>query len=210
MPAVHKLRQRLVEVERRYPGVKITVSGTPVAIGQNAAKMIRDLTYSLISAAVMIWIVIVIASRSWRIGMVVILPNALPLAFAGAWLVLTDQVLTITGVITFCVVLGIAVDDTIHMIHRYKRELAKGGEIDDVLRRSFRTVGKAVVVTTAVFVTGLGLLLFSDLPGLRMFGQISCIGLIMALLGDLILLPALLKMVTPYLPEAARRPWGAE
>lgn len=209
MPVVRDLRRRLRHVDERLPAIDITLSGTPVVVGRNATKMIRDLVYSLTTAAGIIWIIMALAGRSWRLGLVIILPNALPLALAGAWLVLTDQVLTITGVITFCVVLGIAVDDTIHMIHRFKHELAERDDIDEALRRSFRTVGQAVVVTTAVFVAGLGILLVSDLPGLRMFGQIACVGLVAALFADLLVLPALLKLTGPYLPATARRPWGA-
>ncbi len=92
----------------------------------------------------------------------------------------------------FSVCLGIAVDDTIHLVSRFQRELRACGDVDEAWRRSVMTVGSALVTTTAVLLVGLAIPLTSEVPGNRMFAWLSCTAIGSALLGDLILLPAML------------------
>ena len=97
-----------------------------------------------------------------------------------------------TSVIAFTVCLGIAVDDTIHYLTRYRRELALCGDVSEAAVRAFLGVGRALVVTTAVLIGGFGVMLLSQIPTTQLFGLIGVVGLLAALLGDLVLLPAML------------------
>ena len=86
--------------------------------------------------------------------------------------------------------LAIAVDDTIHVSLRLRRELDAGASREVALDRSFRSVGEAVVISSMCLALGFSALLFSEWGGLVSFGLLASLGVIFALVGDLLLLPA--------------------
>jgi predicted RND superfamily exporter protein len=109
----------------------------------------------------------------------------------------------LSGIITFSICLGIAVDDTTHVLARYRREWAAGYSVPVALERTMSGVGLPMVTTTLVFFGGFGTLALSALPGLREFGMLSLVAMFSALLGDLILLPALLALGSKAQPKPA-------
>ncbi len=206
-PTIQRLEQTLADLDESTPGITFTLSGNPVAVGRSAAFMIHDLSKSLLLAAAIILIVMTIAFRSIVLGVISIVPNLFPLLVAASALVLTGHHLTITAVITFVVCLGIAVDDTIHVIVRYRYEHHSRDDSVEALERVLKNTGAALVVTTLVLVGGLSPLLLSEMSVMRVFGSLACLALASALLGDLIFLPALLalckRFVMPRKDEAA-------
>lgn len=192
LPMIDRLEAALADLNREYSGITFTLSGNPVAVGYAASHMIEDLAVSLTMASGVIFIVLAIAFRSLRLGLISVIPNAFPLVVAGASLVFLDVGLTITGVITFCVCLGVAVDDTIHLISRYRRAVRTEPDPRRAAESAVLTVGAALVTTTAVLIGGFAAVFISDLPIMQMFGSLSCLALLAALVGDLLILPALL------------------
>jgi predicted RND superfamily exporter protein len=96
------------------------------------------------------------------------------------------------AVTTFSVCLGIAVDDTIHLISRYCLERKRGQDTAIAVRQAAGKVGAALTVTTLTLLGGFGAGFLSDLPAMRLFSLLSCIALIAALAGSVLILPALL------------------
>jgi predicted RND superfamily exporter protein len=86
--------------------------------------------------------------------------------------------------------LVIAVDDTIHISLRYLRERRSGADVIAALRRSYSSVGEAVVVSTVCLAVGFSVLIFSQWGGLMWFGMLASLGVVLALMADLLLLPA--------------------
>jgi hypothetical protein len=160
---------------------------------QNLFKVVSDLTSSLGSAAVVIFGVMAIAYRSLRLGLIAVIPNLLPLLTAAAYMVFTNQPLEIVSVCCFTICLGIAVDDTIHFLSRYTEELKSGKDHRQVIEDSFQGVGVGMIMTTVVLVAGFSSVLFSDTKDHRVFASLGIITLVVALLCDLFLLPALLS-----------------
>jgi len=137
--------------------------------------------------------VLSIAFRSLLVGLLSILPNAFPLVVAAAVLQVLDLELQMVSALAFSVCLGIAVDDTIHFLTRFKRELREGaGSVREAAVNAIIGVGRALLVTTAVLLGGFGVMLLSDIPTTQLFAKICCLGLLSALIGDLLFLPALL------------------
>jgi predicted RND superfamily exporter protein len=159
---------------------------------RNLYKIVTDLTASLGSAAIVIFFVLALAYRSLRLGLIAIIPNMLPLLAAASFMTLTGQSLEIVSVCCFTICLGIAVDDTIHFMSRYLEEQKSGGTHREVIERSFQNVGTGMVMTTIVLVAGFSSVLFSDTKDHRVFGTLGAITLIIALLCDMLLLPAML------------------
>jgi predicted RND superfamily exporter protein len=130
--------------------------------------------------------------RSWKLGLISILPNAFPLVTTAAWLVMTGRPLELTSVIVFSICLGIAVDDTIHVINRFQRELSAGTDVQTAIKRTFIAVGSALATTTIVLIVGFGSVSVSEMPTSQLFAKLGMIAIFAALIGDLIFLPAML------------------
>jgi predicted RND superfamily exporter protein len=136
----------------------------------------------------MIWV----GLRSLRYALVSIVPNVFPLLCTGAFIVLTGRYLEMSTVIVFSISLGIAVDDTIHFLVRFKREMASGADADLAIRRTFKVVGTAIVMTTVALVGGHLVVMISAFPAIQLFGLLAAVTIASALIGDLLILPAIL------------------
>lgn len=193
-PVLARSEERIqAMVQDKHPGFSMSLTGSPVLAVRNVHLVIVDLCKSLTVASVLIFGVMTIVFRSIRRGLISLLPNVFPLAAAAAMLVfLRDSALEISSVITFSVCLGIAVDDTIHFISRFDRELKAGQEVHEAVQQSVAKVGAALLVTTITLIGGFGAGAFSKLPALRSFAVLSCVALAAALLADVLILPALL------------------
>jgi len=135
--------------------------------------------------------------RSIKVALIAVLPNILTtLMILGVmgWLGIALDLMTIT---IAAIAMGIAVDDTIHFVHRYLAEL-KSGDGTDAVKRTFNSVGYALLYTTTIIALGFSLLSFSDFVPSILFGLLTCLAMLLALVTDTTLLPALLhRFVKP-------------
>jgi predicted RND superfamily exporter protein len=95
------------------------------------------------------------------------------------------------------IILGIAVDDTIHFMTHYRVELSKTGSIAEALESAIKEVGQAVMFTTMVIGLGFAVLSFSDYLGMAKVGFFGSIAIFVALLCDLLLIPAMIIIFKP-------------
>jgi len=186
------LRAGFTELETKHPGVKFHLTGTAVVASRNLNQMINDLASSLGSASVIIFVVMTLGFGSLRLGLISIVPNMFPMFVTAAALVITGRPLQMTSVIVFSICLGIAVDDTIHFINRFQRELRLDGDVDAAIIRSYRAVGSAMIMTSVVLIAGFGSLQISEMPTTRLFSGLSVLTIFAAVVGDLVILPAML------------------
>jgi predicted RND superfamily exporter protein len=100
--------------------------------------------------------------------------------------------LTYTSVLVFTMALGIAVDDTIHLVFRYRRERREARPNLDAVRNAYRAVGPAMLTTTTIFTLGFASLWVSDIPQHHSLALLCAVAMVLALVGDLLILPALL------------------
>lgn len=187
------LRAGFDKLEAEHPGVKYYLTGTAVMAARNLSQMIGDLAPSLGSAAIAIFIVMVVGFRSVRLGLIAVVPNLFPMVVAATYLVLTGRPLQMTSVIVFSVCLGIAVDDTIHFVNRYQREILSDGDVCAAILRTYKVVGAAQIMTALVLIAGFASLQISEMPTTRFFSGLSCLTIAAAVVGDLFLLPAMLR-----------------
>ena len=192
-PVFERLQSGLSEIQQRNEGFAIELAEQgAVWRFTNLYVIVVDFVRSLTSAAFIIFIVLSIAYRSLRVGLISIVPNLFPLVLSGAFLVVTGQYLEMVTVCTFIVCLGIAVDDTIHFLTRYQEERRKTSDEREAIRKAFTGVGTALIMTTVVLLAGFATVLFSENRENRIFGWMGSITIAAALFGDLTFLPALL------------------
>lgn len=187
-----ELNRDLAEFQESHPGFSTHLTGSLVVAGQNLRTIIDDLRSSLALAAVIVGGLMAVVFRSLLVGLAAVIPNAFPLLINAAILAYGGTALTLTSVLTFSLCLGLAVDDTIHFVMRFQREREAGCSVRTAVRRAYFHVGAVLLATTAILLTGFGVLLLSDVPAVRLFAGLSCVAMITALLSDLIVLPAML------------------
>ncbi len=191
----NSIRSRLNELERENPGLKASMSGiTPLAASMSGS-MIKQLNYSLLFAIIIIIVLMGLALRSWSAAMMSIVPNLFPLTIAGTFLYAAGNGLQFTSVIAFTVGFGIAVDSTIHVFIRHKLSQEKHPADDAALRETFQAIGPVVIFTAMVLMSGLGAIMLSSMPMVQLYGQVTCLVVFAAIFGDLLFLPAIMRLV---------------
>ncbi len=204
-PVFERMESAFTQVGRQYPNFEFELGGEAVWRWRNVYRIVTDLTNSLGTAGIVIWLVMTIAYRSIRIGLISIVPNLFPLAATGTMLVMTGQFLELPTVCVFVICAGISVDDSIHFLTRYTEEQAAGGTHKEIIQRAFSGVGTAMLMTAIVLIAGMLTAVFGDARDARLFGTMGALTLFTALFGDILLLPALLSQFapTPKPPEAS-------
>ena len=199
LPLFDRIQSGLRALEERHAGFELHLTGTDFVARSNVNRMIDDLARSLAFAALVIFGVISLEFRSLRLGAISVLPNLFPLVLVGGVLRLLGMPLQMGTAVLFTVLLGLAVDDTIHFLSRYRRERraarAAGRDPDGIetLETTYLAVGRAILVTTIVLTVAFGTVALSTVPTNRAFATLACLGLLGALAGDLLLLPAALR-----------------
>ena len=191
-PGVRELEERLNDLARRNIGYQFSIVSPAMNRGMMIQNVIRELFFSLALASLVIFAVLACAFRSLRLGLIAIVPNLFPLVATGGIRLLWNPTLDIASACAFTVCLGIAVDDTIHFISRYQHESAGQKRLLPSLHRTFVAVGNALVMTTIVLVAGFASVFVSPLPTHHLFANVACTTIAAALIGDLVILPALL------------------
>ena len=192
-PHLDELDSRLAMVAAARPGYVLAVSGLQAVSARASLQMIGALIGSLVVASLVIFVTLTAAVRSVRLGIISLVPNLLPLVAIGTYLVATDRPLQFTVVTLLTVVLGIAVDDTVHFLVAYRRVRASGAAVEDAIRETLDTVGVSLMITTGLLLTGFGAVGLSQAPQMALFGWLACLALVVALAADLLLLPALAR-----------------
>ncbi len=147
---------------------------------------------------VMIVVVIILYFRSLRAGLISIIPNLLPLIILYGlmgWRGIAFD--TVTGMIA-SVAIGIGFDDTIHYIYEFRKNIKSGLSYEEATAASLRVKGSSMVFTTIVIACAFGALMTSEFIPTQHFGVLISFGMLLALLFDLFLTPALLLISKPF------------
>ena len=170
---------------------------------------VSELFISLVIASLSIFVVLAFFFRSLKFGLISVLPNVTPLLFTLGYMGLCGYDLNAANVTVFAIGLGIAVDDTIHFLARFHDEYSSDGLVIPAIRRTARGSGRAIVLTTVLIVCGMILILLSSsfVPTKR-FAELTIVTMMAALIGDLILLPAIIKIA--YRDQPVERSLGGE
>jgi len=191
-PTFERVEAGLKRIEQQHEGFEFRMDGSPIRRWKNLFKIVSDLATSLGTASIEILIVMGIAFRSLKLGLIAIIPNMVPLAAAGTFMAIFGWPLDIVSVCSFTICLGIAVDDTIHFLSRYREEQLHQPDRRLALQQAFQGVGTGMIMTTIVLVAGFSSVLISQTRDHRVFGMLGIITLLAALVCDMFLLPSLL------------------
>ena len=170
------------------------LTGLYVRAVATTRMLLGDVARGMLWMIVFVAIVIGLALRSVRLAVVSILPNLIPPLVVGAGAALAGVAFDVAVVAVGAVAVGLAVDDTIHVLFRFRAESRAQGPVSEALARTTRHVGPALCVSTAVLAAGLSCLALSSFLPTARFGLFCAAAAVVALPADLWLLPALVRV----------------
>ncbi len=193
---ISRIEHRLAELGG---GIEAHVTGSSVLVARTIDDITRGQMRSLLGALLVIYGVLATLFGSFRIGALALVPNALPILVYFGLLGLSGITLNATTGLVASIVLGIAVDDSIHFLSRFNTEARRVADERIGVERALSTVIRPVTFTTAAMCLGFLALLASELRNPMDFGVLAAATLAFAWLLDLTFTPALasrLRFVT--------------
>ncbi|MGB4959219.1 MAG: MMPL family transporter, partial [Saprospiraceae bacterium] len=177
-------------IDTSVMSVKRTGSG--LILDKNSEYVTASLLQGLGLSVIIISFLMGFLFKSWRMTIIAFLPNLIPLLFAAAMLGYFSIDLEAGVSIMFAIIFGIAVDDSIHFLGRYKLCISEGLSTDAAVKKSISESGKAIIITTIILFFGFFNMIFSVNPPTFTVGILISVTLLSALICDLLLLPALI------------------
>jgi len=174
----------------------VNAASPAVMFAHISERNIKSMLVGTFIAVLAISLLLAIALRSPRYGLISLIPNITPAVLGfGFWSLLHGE-MGLSLAMVSGMTLGIVVDDTVHFLSKYLRaRREKGLNGEQAIRYAFHTVGKALVVTTVILTIGFSILGMSSFRMNSWMGQLTAIVIAFALIADFILLPAFLLVV---------------
>jgi len=197
---IEKIRRFLVD-DMKISEDRIHFTGMTVLYNNMLQSLYRSQILTLGMVFVAILFMFFILFRRFYLSLLAMVPNifsALVVLGLMGWLSIPLDMMTIT---IASITIGIAVDDTIHYIHRFQSEFASDPKYVDGVLRCHGSIGRAIYYTSITITVGFSILTLSNFIPTIYFGLLTGLAMIIALLGDLILLPLLIVMFKPLGPE---------
>lgn len=179
------------EAARLFPGAKVTVVGNLPQFTTMMQYLVKGQVQSFILSVLIIGLILMIVFQSIRVGLIGLIPNIFPALCVGGYMGYMGIPLDMMTACIIPMMLGMAVDDTIHFITHSKLEYVRTGYYRSAIRNTFHIVGTAIItsslITSAVFAT----FTTSVCEQFRNFGILSVLGIMAALVADLFITPIL-------------------
>lgn len=181
----------------------IAFTGSAVAFATGTKYLVGNLATSLIYAILSISILMAFIFRSFRMVIISMVPNLIPLLFTAAIMGFLDVPLKPSTLLVFSIALGISVDDAIHFLAKYRQELKTGSTIQLSALKSIRESGVSMIYTSIVLFCGFLMFTFSDFGGTKALGMLISLTLLVAMVCNLIILPSLLVTLDKWVNTKA-------
>jgi len=163
---------------------------------------------SFIAALTVITLVMMLVLRSVRLGLISLAPNVLPVFLTMGFMGLTGFYLDVITISFAAVIIGVAVDDTIHFFTRFREEFVRVGNYSGALKLALKSTGRPITFTSMVLILGNAVFLTSGILGFFKLGLLFGVAFATALIADLYFATALILIFKPLGPERAPQPDG--
>ena len=181
-----------------FPDAKTSIVGEVVNYAEMNGKLVNGLLRSFGGSFVIIAIMMILAFGSIKAGLIGMIPNVAPVLLIGGVMGYSGMPLDMITMIVMPMILGIAVDDTIHMNNHIKYGYERTGSYKKALLLSYREIGKTMGMTTFILCAMFFVFIFSPMGALHNVGLLSIVGLAAALVADYTLTTALVYVTKPY------------
>ena len=184
------------EAERVFgPEVSIRVSGIVHVIGATMTAVVQTMLRSYAMALAIITPLMVLLIGNVRVGLLAMIPNLTPILLTLGIMGWADIPLDTFTLLIGSVAMGLAVDDTIHFMHNFRRYFDEHANVEVAVRKTLETTGQALLFTSIVLALGFAIYTQAYLTNLFYFGLLTALTIVFAFLADIVLAPALLVKV---------------
>jgi predicted RND superfamily exporter protein len=189
----------------------ITFTGTSVVFLEGSKFIIHSLRDSLILAFIMIFGCMIVLFRSWRILLISIVINIVPLLITAGLMGWVGIPIKPSTVLVFSVALGITIDVTIRFLVNFKQELVRyDDDIAQTVRKTIYDTGLSIIYTSLILIAGFGVFALSQFDGTKSLGYLTSLTLLLAMITNLTLQPALLLWMEKVLKKNKGPQWMIE
>jgi predicted RND superfamily exporter protein len=171
----------------------LKINGFAVVFSQLNTFILETQFKSFFAAFFVAFLCLWIFIKSLRTTILVLIPNILPLAILAIFMSVLDIPLDVSTAMITPIMLGIAMDDTIHLVHKYRKSKRVQGTPEERINNAMHYTGGALLSTTIALVGGFLIIASSATPSVGDFGALCAVTVAIALITDIFYLPALLK-----------------
>jgi predicted RND superfamily exporter protein len=191
---------RFIDIVGRYfndnfPEANITLTGMMALLSRTINNAIISMARSYVIALVVITALMIILIGRIRIGLLSMIPNLAPILLMLGVIGATPIKMDLFTMMVASIAIGLAVDDTIHFMHNFRRYYEQSGDPKQAVSETLHTTGRAMLVTTIVLSTGFLIFVFASMHNLIAFGLLTAFTILMALAADYLVAPALMVLV---------------
>ena len=197
------IEKTIREYCKRYQDKKVAfhTTGFGLVMSLGCQHLVSGQVYSLLITLGIVFVLIYLMFFSIKIGVIAILTNLFPIIVSFGVMGWLGIDLSMGTCLIASIVLGLAVDDTIHYLVRYKKAYAQEMDSIAAMRRTLMHIGQPIVATTIAISAGFSILMISNFRPTAVFGLLMMLAMASALSGGLVILPALLSKVSPITLE---------
>lgn len=192
-------KQQVYDLQKRFlpSQLELVITGTTVLWANMDSQVSHTQLVSLIGIASFLVVFLMVLFRSFKLGLIGILVNALPLAITLGVMGWLDIKINMATAIIGGISLGIVVDDSIHFLSGIRNRLNQGMMLEDAIQQTMQTVGSSILMTTIILIGGFSCMATSDFLPSAHFGIFISLAIALAFVLDVIIVPALLLIIKP-------------
>ena len=201
----------IAEVESRFKEAfagraEITVTGLVSLFARTIHAAIASAARSYIIAFVVVTVMMILLIGSLKLGLISMIPNLTPILMILGIMIWFNVPVDMFTMLIGSIAIGLAVDDTIHFMHHFRRYYDETGEVAEAVRQTLHTAGRAMLVYSVVLAIGFFILMLASMNNIIRFGFLTGVTVILALLADFFMAPALMALIhkKKHLPQEAK------
>jgi len=181
--------------QENFSDADITLTGMMALLSTTINHAIVSMARSYVIALAVITVLMIILIGKVRIGLLSMIPNLAPILLVLGVIGATPFKLDLFTMMVASIAIGLAVDDTIHFMHNFRRYYEQSGDPRQAVHETLHSTGRAMLVTTIVLSTGFFIFVFASMNNLVAFGLLTAFTIVMALAADYLVAPALMMVV---------------
>ena len=193
----HMLKDLKVSLDKTLGDkVDITITGMIPLLAKTITSAIDSAGKSYLLAFVLITFMMMLLLSDVKLGLISMIPNLFPIFFVITLMVAFDMPFDLFTMLVFSIILGLAVDDTVHFMHNFRRYHDREGKsVEEAVQLTLASAGRAILITSIVLSIGFYVYLFASMNNLFNFGVLAGSAIIVALIADLLLAPAMMALL---------------
>ena len=176
----------------------ITTTGLMALLSRTFSAVTYSMAKTYVAAFIIITPMMMFLVGSVRMGLVSMIPNLAPILITIGIMGWAGIPLDLFTLLIGCIAIGLAVDDTIHFMHNFRRYYEQSGDVDQAVRETLLSAGQAMLFTTLTLSMGFFIYMLASMTNMILFGLLTGFTILMAFIADVVLAPALMAIVVGH------------